>query len=423
MSKENTIKNIKEVLASHEIGYTDEYVEKFYDYSYSAKSKLRDLFRNHPNWDEEADGIVFLTDEIRSINQKNVFTNAEALYKYVYSKADEENRQAMLADEMWNTYLCLRGIWSQFVTDEIKNDLFEFGFKTRKGEKMSRVWNRFFNQFKNGDTPAGSFTDKTADTPADYHGWLSYDKLYAKLADSLSPMTVKRITVLSLNPVDFLNMSYGTDWKSCHRLGEKGNRGEYSGGTLSYALDDVTAILYTVSSEYEGTEYCRQKKINRQLFMYNGNVFLQSRLYPDYNDTAKSDSYRTVVQHIIADCLKVPNLWTVNKSHRDFEGKLITAYHSRHYPDYNYNKYNCTLSYLKGTDLAKWKIRIGHEAFCLNCGRTHDENYRVECYDCDNNSNYCTYCNTHHALSDLTRITVRGTAERLCPDCLARYNY
>ena len=43
----------------------------------------------------------------------------------------------------------------------------------------------------------------------------AYDK-FAKYADSINPIKVKRHTVLSVHPIDYYTMSFGNSWTSCH---------------------------------------------------------------------------------------------------------------------------------------------------------------------------------------------------------------
>lgn len=420
MNKTITVENVKNILAKHDIPYAWEHVERAIDYSIEAKTKLREIFRNHPNWNEDADAIVFTTDENRSCDANEVWKCADNLFEYVYNNADETNKELMINQENWTTFSALRDFPNQFVTEEMVDKVTVCGIPTRAGEKTSRVWNKFFKKFANGDIRADKFTDKTDDTPATDHSWLSYDKLFAKLADSINPMTVKRITVISLNICDFLNMSYGTEWKSCHRLGEYCDRGEWSGGTLSYALDDVTAIFYTVSSEYDGTNYCMEPKINRQLFFFKGDAIVQSRLYPASDDTVKIEQYRNVVQHIYADCIHKPNLWTVKKDHSSFNDMLTTAARSKHYTDYKYNYYNVNMSVLKGSDIgSRYKIRIGSPSRCLCCDREYTSHQGIVCGNCDNNSRTCTYCGCTIRPGEGVRRTIRFMEECFCPECAA----
>lgn len=58
----------------------------------------------------------------------------------------------------------------------------------------------------------------------------AYNARFAKLADALNPIQIKRTALLSVHPADFLEMSNRKNsWSSCHCL----NDGEYHAGTLS----------------------------------------------------------------------------------------------------------------------------------------------------------------------------------------------
>lgn len=177
--------------------------------------------------------------------------------------------------------------------------------KIHIGQKSSRVMNKLFVKFG---------FDKT----------LSYNRTFAKLADSINPFDVERITVLSANIIDFLLMSNGNSWASCHTIISKcGDTygGCYMGGTLSYANDSESLILYTVDKSYTGTDWCFEPKITRQVFFWDYPVLVQERLYPQCNDNGEQGKalvkqYRTVVEDIVSTCLETPNLWVKENRNR-----------------------------------------------------------------------------------------------------------
>ena len=144
-----------------------------------------------------------------------------------------------------------------------------------------------------------------------------YEKLFAELGDMLNPMEVEKKLILSVNFLDFMLMSNGNSWLSCHYINsnnifhtasERSWSGMYKGGCLSYANDKSTMILYTVSKDCE-KDYYHQPKINRQLFHFNDGTLCQARLYPS-NDTSNIDVlYMEIVKEIISECMGLNNDW------------------------------------------------------------------------------------------------------------------
>ena len=105
--------------------------------------------------------------------------------------------------------------------------------KYTAGLKTSRAFNRVCEQF--GVTK-----------------YQDYDKLFAKYADMVSGGTRKLDFVVSLNPYDYLTMSFGNSWSSCHTIDKRNRRGmpnsysgQYCGGTLSYMLDEYNSDTST----------------------------------------------------------------------------------------------------------------------------------------------------------------------------------
>lgn len=241
--------------------------------------------------------------------------------------------------------------------------------KIKEGQKLSRAINKILHMLG---------VDKLPD----------YNAQFAKYADSINPLKIKRHTVLSIHPVDYYTMSFGNSWSSCHTIDKLNKRhspnsyqGEYSAGTESYMLDGTSMVFYTVDSSYDGNELELQDKITRNMFHYYDNKLIQGRIYPQDCDSGCNDLYkdiREIVQKIIADMLKVPNLW-VNKKGTAACG-AATSSCGRHYKDYlSYE--NCNISILKDTNTHS-QIKIGHNAICPSCGETHGRSNNIECGYC-----------------------------------------
>lgn len=225
---------------------------------------------------------------------------------------------------------------------------------------------------------------------------------YAKLADAINPMKYKRITVISVNPMDYWGMSFGNTWASCHTIDKKNKRGVkgnhyngcYSSGTESYMLDESSVIFYTVREDYEGNEYWKQDKYQRVVFCVNkeGNLLVESRVYPDGRDGGDSSlakQFREVMQKVVSDIFEEPNYWNCKKD-TDIIRRL-TETTGTHYTDYlQYS--DCTISEKKDSLKKYPKIRIGHYPICPYCGEEHDREDTIICEGCDEETYTCEYC-------------------------------
>ena len=305
-----------------------------------------------------------------------------------------------LPSDMWDVLSELEKYTSeQFLSEETATRLNAVFPKchVRKGKKASRVCNEIFTYL--------GFTKLT-----------DYNREYAKFADALSPVTIQRNTILSINPLDYLTMSFGNSWASCHTI-DKDNRrnmpnsyhGMYSSGTISYMLDGSSMVFYTVDTDYKGTDYWTEPKINRQMFHWGEEKLVQGRLYPQDNDGDASayTPYRNIVQSIMSAIYDFPNLWTVQKG-ISYASKYIES-RGTHYRDYgNFN--SCTLSRIKGTVNDNTFV-VGHRPICIECGSEHTVSENINC--CGGGSSRCTNCGERLYEDDIRWVDGRA----YCEDC------
>lgn len=221
-----------------------------------------------------------------------------------------------------------------------------------------------------------------------------YNKQCARLGDAISPVQFTRHTVVSINRVDYLTASWGTDWTSCMNIDAKKIRyssrnGMYGdgctkSGTLSYMLDPSTVVVYTIDSKYDGKDFELQDKVNRCLFHVGEGKFIMGRVYPQGTDGAEAvyKEWRAMFQEVLSVCMGVPNYWKtekINKSDQHYST-------GTHYQDYECSYCNVAgWSWLKPTPDATYnptKIRIGHDPICPCCGNEHSLEGSLECEEC-----------------------------------------
>lgn len=404
---------------------------------YSQKEPLIEAFKKHPNYIESKFMIAFEQSYERCIDTDESYSFSKYLTDWIFDNrlelpqdiidAREKEGCSMLPHRLWLFIGNLYAYARREVPDEVANLINEYipSMHIHEGQKMSRVINKLCIYL-------GVNKDK------------DYNRMFAKYADSLSPLKVKRHTILSLNPLDYLTMSFGNSWASCHTIDKNNKRGMpnsyegmYSSGTMSYMLDPSSIVFYTVDEAYNGTEYFLQPKICRQMYHWGNDKLVQGRLYPQDNDGCGTiySEYRAIVQDIIATVFDIPNLWTIRKG-TDAASEYIYS-HGTHYRDYE-NFDNCTLSILKGSDNHEY-INVGAYPICIKCGDEHGEQGNICCcggricdkcgcviedeedgvwlgdnFYCTDCCSWCSFCEEYHRRGE-TYIEGYGW---VCDDCL-----
>lgn len=375
-----------------------------------------DIRWNDP-WSEEGKHAV---ECMRKINRENTaFTD---FYYHTISTyfLSSEISNKILAFEDFIKYIEKRVNMSpvlvnteEFNDAEYINNLFSFLKKengnpllrVQNGQKWSRVVNKVctiygYNKVVDMQTISwevnGELHSRTQDK--------GYNYQFAAFADSINPFTITRHTVLSLNPIDYWTMSFGTNWASCHTIDKENIRrndnnyhGCYSSGTESYMLDRSSFIMYTVTPDFDESRGLENAdKERRCVFFYGEDKLIQSRLYPDGRDGGDASiagDFRSIAQKVIAECLNAPNLW---KLERNVSSSYIeTQIGSTHYADYNHYSDN-NVSFLKRSENDNEKnikmIPVGHKPICPNCGDSHTYTESILCPVCSGEGRICDHC-------------------------------
>ena len=245
---------------------------------------------------------------------------------------------------------------AQETIDKIKT--YNDKIKLAAGMKTSRAFNRVCAYYG---------VDKCAD----------YNKLFAQYSDMVSGLKRKLKFYMSLNPLDYLTMSFGVNWASCHTIDKTNQRrmtngyhGQYCGGTTAYMLDSTSIITYVHNKMTTDVE---EGKIYRCMFHYGNGTLVQGRIYPQGND-GSTDLYkvfRGFVQKEITDMLGVDSTWVKSSS----RASRYVNTHGVNYPDYQYTD-DCNVSYIKEIrpDGPNTMI-VGHVRVCPYCGREISNDY------------------------------------------------
>ena len=402
---------VKQLFKKYEIDYryTDNGVKNNVIMWLSEKKKIFNMLRKHDCWNEEAKAIVFLNDEKREYDNCEFVFSLENLIRCVTDYLSERfhknmsfisyhmlqliisNESNVITEKTCSHISRSIESYSNYVNSAQEKMFKEYG-KIRSGMKTSKAVGKIFKYILLDDEK--SIFDCTKIN--DFYG-MSYNKIYAKMADACNPISIKRITVLSANILDFLLMSNGNSWSSCHYINshnifKPASVREYSGsnkaGCLSYSNDDVSMILYTLPDNYHGNQWWDEFKITRQIFAYKNGTLLQSRLYPSGENCELSNQYRLIVQKIISSLDSKPNFWNIYSDIEKINDFVDTRPNTFHYPDYSLDKMNPTLSVNKDNE-KQTPLIIGGRSYCVDCGslRTQGNSYSnsLQCCACSKN--------------------------------------
>ena len=425
---------VKEVFQKFQIDgtYTDEGILANIDVWLKNKESLFAVLRKHPGWNEVAKAIVFEQDMERGINRVTAALKLCEIRRRIRD-------------------YCGKPVTSEFIHSLIDAMDGRFDISTTMGEeevaflrkserppeidKMLKVgckWTRIVRKaFQYMRDEENNIVDVTGFTTDDW----SFEKAFAEFADALSPLTIKRLTLISANILDFLTMSHGNSWSSCHYINSHGlfydndgdhATGSYKQGCLSYALDGCSLLLYTIDAEYTGNEYYMQPKINRQCCQYRDGVLISGKVYPG-NSRESRENNRHILQEVFAELENFPNRWSVSEDTNKIAEWCDTATLATHYPDYGYSEQHPTVSIKKPytkiiddvDDEGSQKIIIGHEAYCVHCGISlHGSNAKwLQCVNHfrDHTGEVkCSRCGNW--VSERDAVVING--ESYCKDCV-----
>lgn len=389
----NILNEMMEELDDRNYSYTESALESILDTWLERKQALLDLLSKHPNWDAERLMIRFDTDFSRKINTDVTLGFVNWLF------ALPETQDMFYKDGIWKTYTDIgEAYYSAFYNALTCHTYIE--------EEDQKYLDKINNINENFRFRAGMKSTKIVRKICEYHGFTkimrreidyfgneveynAFEREYAKFCDALCPIKITRHTCISLNPLDFLLMSNGNSWHSCHDIGENGDSGCYSSGVISLMLDEHSFVFYTVDASFNGELIELEPKLQRQLFAFHDNQLLQSRLYPQNNDYGAEEVYRDIrntVQKIVADCCEKPNLWVKKKVDHNL---VKTGVGATCYADWFSFSYPSVSIFKDCVDVARSPIIMGTSPICIDCGCIHNETESINhcesgavCEDC-----------------------------------------
>ena len=279
--------------------------------------------------------------------------NKEAKRKFMHDGSTKASHMAL--DEFCQrTFTFSTNHQSVLQTETAENlTQYEINATFVGGMKTSRAFNRFCTAYGVDKLP-------------------EYNRLFAKYSDMVSGLKRKVKFYISLNPLDYLTMSFGNSWSSCHTIDKENSRnmpssyqGMHCGGTVSYMLDKTSFITFV---HEHAMKHYEDGKLYRNMFHYGNDVLIQGRVYPQGNDGATDlyREFRKIVQDEFSELLGLKeNVW-IRRNRSCGEN---TDTYGVHYADYLHFD-GCNASYpSEMPHVARNIVDIGHKRICPNCGK------------------------------------------------------
>ena len=249
-----------------------------------------------------------------------------------------------------------------------------------------------------------------------------YLRDFSALADEMREAKEPQWIVVSIHPVDYLLMSNGDSWQSCHNIEDADDPGCYSAGTVSYMLDSTSMIVYGLRKAdypYLPEKPFLAKKHWRQVFSYEDETLMQSRLYPQACDSCATSQYEQIrhyVQAVISVCTALDDAekdWLKVDNHLDY---IVDGYGALNYPDWHPGcpgSSHVTVTVPAGKKPAH--ITVGHAPRCICCGETYEETESIICESCRGTVYYCEHCGER--IDEYNAIYIEGYGY-CCNDCV-----
>ena len=333
------------------------------------KGWLVNQLRKSPNWDEQNLCIAENVDQKRTPTPSQ---KSDAWVVFCNNVFDDLDTERKVLKSYSITDAVIEGNLTQSAKDYISCCQTFKDAKINVGAKMTRVIRQLCEL-------AGVTKNE------------NFEKRYAQLTDNISDGVVKMKYCLSVNPLDFLLMSNGNSWSSCHYLDKNNGDKCYQSGTMSYPVDEVSMIFFSISDTRATNDFYTFKKCKRQIVCYDGDSVLQSRLYPDVSrygsyDAKMNENIRNWELAKLDETEKHDWKTTVvDATRRTVHQYFATANGSTHYPDYDYSDYHSTIiSQISSTDVNPFSAyAIGGETICPHCGGKHSRTGCCLCYNCE----------------------------------------
>ena len=466
--KEEMVKTIRK---NKYYGYVDdEALNKLLDLWCEKKEKIYNCFKEQSTWNEKELCLVVPTkvyrqgetrkalnvlNEILSVFKRNARrgnfyreTYANMFYYFILSDATltrkPDYNKAWFSDlRESDKHYYLQGEGSK----EKLYSLLYYTCRFSVGMKVSRVlckileyMGEYFNiDYQNLTYILEEQTKNRTEDGFEYTHTHNWEQTKAKLTDYVSPLELDETFYISINPLDYLTMSHGKGWSSCHSLRQHGC---YHSATITSLVDSSTIIIYTLPSEHRKSKFWGIDKQTRQMAFLSEDLdgIFQQVFYPD-RSCNDGEVTKNILQEILANYHKVENKWNSDRDNCSMDSCKFLGY-----KDWECGK-RADYSILEGhkpvfkiggeapcidkhTEILKARERItyyrGKWITCQCCNELVNEDDMIKvgstriCKHCfEKEYTYCKSCNKIEKISD----TINIDGQTYCTSCAKEIKY
>ena len=292
--------------------------------------------------------------------------------------------------------------------------------KNIKGQKFSKWLRKFLNEFVIDLHRKNLIADIQQTIMLNEVEMIS--QYYSHLLEKIRPMKKSYKVVLSIDPRDYMRCSHGTNWDSCHQLGNM-----HGDGAIEYCVSPMALIAYIEDVEKNSVNEDCTPLVWREIVYCDltHNRFIGSRQYRHVDKNATH-----AIQDIIRECGKSYGLeYTMydNSNTEKIQARCRKNIKTGRY-DYAYND----ITLYSGLDNELWILETEKTNIddiivncvekipCLDCGCLF-EGHRDYFFMCENcgGGHWCDCCEEYHHEDDM--IWVESVGEYLCSWCVENY--
>ena len=358
------------------VPFTNEGIDKTVKEWARQKQKLYNLLSKHPNWVESELAVIGEMQDIRSPSKSLAENNLRQITEYC-----KENFKDTIGDKnldfLWpnaTVMLLEKNITADGIASIIGSTT-DWEIKPSIGMKSSR------------------FVLKSLETLGiDVQKHPILNAIFASYSEAISPYIKELRYSFSINPGDFVLMSNGSSWSSCHDMrSDSGGPGQWASGPLAYMLDPSSIVMSACTLKNfpsHENNYLNPKTYRMMFFIGESmDLFLQSRLYPgSYDRKLFCREVRKILHEILSTAGGFENMWSAPLR---VDGGIVEECDDYFYPDYANDHNGCRVSvqiakkdlYLEGS--LSGSIQMGATPFCLTCGSLGtDGHHYVHCDRC-----------------------------------------
>lgn len=418
----------KETTAQHEEKITEKGIKRLAKAWLEAKRPLIEMFGGKTRIEKVVESEMELEDARRYVK---TFMDKLSQGQFIYKREEYEmqllkfNNSDFIFDlnGLLNSEDGIKAMQLNTVTEELMEN---YRFRRmcsnigldEKRQKNTKFTKFFLNVLKTGMEKFNLLSNADAMRELEI---ISQD--LSQLINTMKTNKRRQTVTLSCDLEDFLTMSAGASWDSCHQLGKM-----YSQGCIAYALSPNALVAFVRSDNHE-----YEKKWRQVVYCDIATGFaVGSRQYPFPNDVA-TDGARNIWQETF-------NMWKNGvadnagfKFTKKAEGLRRNLTTSNNFAYVDILEIGASSDRISGHVWSTWLDGVDKpvidccpaEIICLRCGRSHGHalRYEVTCGDCPQEGKLrCRECGEWHEEEKCTYVDYESGV--VCPSCLRdEYTY